>query len=127
MVRWGLGALAVLSLALARPLLAADISGRWEASDWYGASVQSFTLGLTQDGAQVSGTGVAYLGSERDTVFLDVAGTRVWGRDFRLTVVDIAGTAFDTHHFIGGCFRDEMSGRTEGDLGARIFTGRRHE
>jgi hypothetical protein len=110
---------------LASPLVAANISGTWEISYWYGVSVQTFTLELTQDGAQVSGTGTACLSDGRDTVLVEVSGETVARRDFRLRIVDSTGSVFGVHEFIGGWFRDRMSGTTEGDLGSRVFRGTR--
>ena len=125
MVRWGLGAGVLALFLLAPPLLAANISGTWQVSYWYGVTVQSFTLELTQDGAQVSGTGIAHLNDGRDTVLVEVSGATVARRDFRLRIVDSTGSVFRAHEFIGGWFRDRMSGTTEGDLGSRVFRGKR--
>ena len=119
----GLGVFGVLLLT--RPIWAADISGTWEVSYWYGDSVQSFTLEITQDGSRISGAGVARLHSGRDTVSVSVTGETFAGRDFRLRVVAISGTEVRAQDFVGGWFQDQMSGRTEGDLGTRMFRGTR--
>lgn len=52
-LRWVLGVAAVLAFLVARPLLAAEISGTWEISYQIAQGRQTITLELVQKGSRV--------------------------------------------------------------------------
>ena len=125
-LRWMLGVGAVLALLVARPLLAADISGTWEISYQIAqGQAQTITLELVQEGSRVSGSGTMRADSMGDAVRVEVRSGTVGSADFRFLLVEEGGSASLPQEFIGGWYRDEMSGRTDGAFGTRMFTGAR--
>ncbi len=124
-VRWMLGVGAVLALLVARPLLAADISGTWEISYQMAQGRQTITLELVQEGSRVSGSGTMRADSMGDAVRVEVRSGTAGNNDFRLLLAEEGGSAPRLQEFIGDWYRDEMSGRTDGAFGSRMFTGAR--
>ncbi len=123
-LRWMLGVGAVLAFLVARPLLAADISGTWEISYQISQGSQTITLELVQEGSRVTGSGTmrATMG---DAVRVEVRSGTAGSGAFRFLLVEEDGSASGPQEFIGDWFRDEMSGRTDGAFGSRMFTGAR--
>ena len=124
-LRWMLGVGAVLALLVARPLLAADISGTWEISYQMAQGRQTITLELVQEGSRVSGSGTMRADSMGDAVRVEVRSGTAGSGDFRFLLVEAGGSASRPQEFIGDWYRDEMSGRTDGAFGSRMFTGTR--
>ena len=122
-VRWMLGVGAVLALLMARPLLAADISGTWEISYQMAQGRQTITLELVQAGSRVSGSGTMRADSMGDAVRVEVRSGTAGNNDVRFLLVEEGGSAPRPQEFIGDWYRDEMSGRTDGAFGTGMFTG----
>jgi len=120
-----LGAGLVLALLVVRPLLAADLTGTWDISCWIGQDHQTITLELAQDGRSVSGAGTVWFDDSRDSVLVEVRSGTVHGVDFRLSVARVGGAALPPQEFFGSWYRNEMSGRTDGAFGRRVFSGSR--
>ena len=124
-LRWILGVGAVLAFLVVRPLLAADISGTWEISSQMPGGRQTITLEIVQDGSRVTGTGTMRIDGIGDAVRMEVRSGTAGGGDFRFLLVEQDGSTSRPQEFIGNWYRDEMSGRTDGAFGSRMFTGAR--
>ena len=121
--RWLVVAGTVLAFALARPLLAADLSGTWEVSFRSGLSSQTIRLELVQRGSTVSGMGTLRSSDTDGAIQVQVrSGTASRGA-FHIVLTETGGVASRGQDFVGKWYRDEMSGRTDGMLGTHVFTG----
>ncbi len=125
-LRWMLGVAAVLAFLVARPLLAADISGTWEISYQMGQGRQTIiTVELVQEGSRLSGSGTMRAERVGDAVRVEVRSGTAGNNDVRFLLVGEGGSAARPQEFVGDWYRDEMSGLTEGAFGSRMFTGAR--
>ncbi len=122
-LRWMLGVAAVLAFLVARPLLAADISGTWEISYQMAQGRQTITLELVHEGSRVSGSGTMRADSMGDALRVEVRSGTAGNSDFSFLLVEEGGSAYRPQEFIGAWYRDEMSGETEGAFGTGMFTG----
>ena len=124
-LRWVLGAGSVLVFLVTRPLLAADISGTWEISSQMARGRQTIVLELVQDGSRVSGTGTMRIDGGGEAVRVEVRSGTARGGDFRFLLVEDGGPVSRPQEFVGNWYKDEMSGRTDGAFGSRMFAGAR--
>jgi hypothetical protein len=124
--KWGLAVGAVLAVAIARPLLAADLTGTWDISSRVGHDRQTITLEVVHDGATVTGAGVMRMdgaaAAARVAIRSAIVG-RPDGSDFRIVLVQIDSAGARPQELIGAWYRHEMSGRVEGAYGSRMFWG----
>ena len=96
-LRWMLGVGAILALLVARPLLAADISGTWEISYQIGqGQAQTITLELVQKGSRVSGSGTMRADSIGDAIRVEVRSGTAGSRDFSFRLVEEGGSALSS-------------------------------
>jgi len=123
--KWMMGAGVLLSLLVARPLFAADLSGTWEIAYWVGEDRQSVTLEIVQEGSVVLGGGTMRGGSLGSVAEVEVQLGTAGGGAFHFVLVEEGGVASRGQEFTGKWYRDEMSGQTDGAFGARMFTGTR--
>ena len=122
-LRWVLGAVTLVALAVTCPLLAADGSGNWEIGYWTGQTRQTIVLELVQQGSHLSGTGTLRVAGTDSTIHARVQGTASRSGDFRFLLVEAGGLEARSQEFFGRWYRDEMSGLTRGPFGEAIFAG----
>ena len=115
----------MLVFLLARPLLAADLSGTWDITCRIGSDRQIITLELVHRGSTVSGVGTVRRESTQNPVQVEVRSGIADGVDFRFFLVEASGSLSRPQLFFGSWYRDEMSGLTEGVFGSRIYRGDR--
>ena len=122
---WILVAGAVLSILVARPLFAADLSGTWEIVYRIEQDRHTLTLEIVQEGSRVLGGGSMRGESAGGVVQVEVRSGTARGSDFRFVLVAEGGSTSRGQEFSGSWYRDEMSGQTNGAFGSRMFTGTR--
>ena len=118
---------AILSLLVARPLLAADLSGTWELAYWTDQDRQTITLEIVQEGPKVLGSGTVRGDSLGGVVQVEVRSGTAVGGDFHFVLVSEGMSVSRGQEFSGSWYRDEMSGQTNGAFGSRMFTGIRRQ
>ncbi|MHB1195080.1 MAG: hypothetical protein ACYC6F_18815 [Longimicrobiales bacterium] len=122
-LRWVLGASALVALAVACPLLAADVSGNWDIVYWTEQGRQPIALELVQKGSQLSGVGSLRTAGTDIVIRAEVQGGANRSGDFHFLLVEEGGSASRSQQFFGSSYKDEMSGRTSGPFGDAIFAG----
>jgi len=121
--RWVLGAATLVALAVACPLLAADVSGNWDVGYWTGQTRQTIVLELVQDGSRLSGTGTLRVAGTDSMIHATVQGIASRSGDFHFLLVDAGGLRLRSQEFVGSWYRHEMSGLTSGSFGEAVFSG----
>lgn len=125
-LRWGLVGGVVLTLAVARPLLGADLSGTWRITYWVDQeNRETVTLEITHERGLLPGTGSIRGAGESQMSRVEIRSGVVTGHDFRFTLVEPGGVAARPTVLVGSWYRDEMSGQAEGTFGKRMFGGSR--
>jgi len=121
--RWALTAATLMALAVACPLLAADVSGSWDISYWTAHTRQTIVLELVQDGSRLSGTATLRVADTDSMIDATVQGTASRSGDFHFLLVDADRLQSRSQEFVGSWYRNEMSGLTSGSFGEAIFAG----
>ena len=122
-MRWILGASAVVALAVACPLLAADVSGSWDVAYWTEQGRQAFAMELVQEGRHLTGRGTLRAAGKDIVIHATVQGRAGRSGDFHFIFVEEGGSASRSQEFFGSWYKDEMSGLTSGPFGDAIFAG----
>jgi hypothetical protein len=123
--RWQLVFAAIIAAFLiARPTLAADFSGTWTVSYIVGEESQTVLLDVVQERSTLSGVGSLRLGIG-DPVAVQIRQGWASSRSFRFELVATNGPQGPAQSFFGDWYKNELSGRTDGMFGSRVFRGTR--
>ncbi len=120
---WFVGVGVMVTLFIARPLLAADLSGRWEISSRYRDVRQTVTLDLVQHGSSVTGSGMMTFSTSDDVIPVVVRSGTARTGNFRITLSEASAAGRPPQEYSGDWYRDEMSGKTTGGFGVGMFSG----
>lgn len=115
----------LVAFLIARPLFAADLTGTWDLSYYVGLERQVITLSIEHDGGALSGEGILSPGGTSEWHHVELREGTVSGRDFRFILVRTDTDGVPSQSFSASWYHDEMSGRTDGAFGSRVFTGAR--
>lgn len=110
----------IAGFLLARPLLAADLTGTWEISYQVGQDAETVLLSVDHDGSTLTGEGTLRLGAG-DAMPVVVRAGSIRRGDFRFQLTGARGATLRA--LWGAWHEDEMSGRTDGTFGSRMFVG----
>jgi len=127
--RWPLVIVAVIIAAflLARPSLAADFSGTWAISYRVGQDTQTILLDIVQERSALSAVGSFRVGAVGDPVPVEIRQGWAGARMFRFQLAALNDPESPLQSFFGDWYKNEMSGRTDGRFGSRMFVGVRRQ